>query len=76
MSRHFRDHHQYTGDDVKNLETQFKKSQADYLISTEKDAVKLRQLFNDASLLWSASLEVAEVGKKGRLHEIINQVLR
>ncbi|WP_374001608.1 tetraacyldisaccharide 4'-kinase [Bdellovibrio bacteriovorus] len=76
MSRHFRDHHQYTADDVKNLETQFKKSQADYLISTEKDAVKLRQLFNDASLLWSASLEVAEVGKKGRLHEIINQVLR
>ncbi|UOF02409.1 tetraacyldisaccharide 4'-kinase [Bdellovibrio reynosensis] len=75
-SLHYRDHHQYTESDIKNILTQFKKSQADFLITTEKDAVKLRPLFEDASLLWSAPLEVSELGKKGRLHEIINQVLR
>lgn len=75
-SLHFRDHHQYTTEDAKNILTAFEKSQADYLITTEKDAVKLRQIFSDASVLWSASLEVVEAGKKGRLHEIIRQVLR
>lgn len=75
-STHFRDHHQYTESDVKKIETLFKKSQADYLITTEKDAVKLRPLLSDPSLLWSARLEVTELGKKGRLHEIINQPLR
>ncbi|WP_374028194.1 tetraacyldisaccharide 4'-kinase [Bdellovibrio bacteriovorus] len=76
QSLHFRDHHQYTADDVKNIENAFKKSQADFLVTTGKDAVKLRQLFNDTAILWSTSLEVAESGRKGRLHEIITQVLR
>lgn len=75
QSMHFRDHHQYSEADIKNIENEFRKSGADLLVTTEKDAVKLRHLFKDASLLWSASLEVAEVGKKGRLHEIIGQVL-
>lgn len=73
---HYRDHHQYTAEDVKTIEAAFRKSQADYLVTTAKDAVKLRHLFNDASTLWSASLEVAEAGKKGRLREIIGQILR
>ncbi|WP_413570119.1 tetraacyldisaccharide 4'-kinase [Bdellovibrio sp. HCB117] len=75
-SLHYRDHHQYTAADVARIEDEFRKSKADYLITTEKDAVKLRQLFSDSSLLWSASLEVAEQGKKGRLHELISQILR
>lgn len=75
-SLHFRDHHQYTDHDIKKIEEEFRKSQADYLVTTGKDAVKLRQLMSDPSLLWSASLEVAEHGKKGRLSEIIGQVLR
>lgn len=74
-SLHFRDHHQYTAEDVRTIEAAFKRSRADYLITTAKDAVKLRYLFKDASLLWSASLEVAEAGKKGRLREIIYQIL-
>lgn len=75
-SLHFRDHHQYTAQDVKKITEAFELSGADMLITTGKDAVKLRHLFNDASLLWSTSLDVVESGKKGRLHEIITQVLR
>ncbi|WII72020.1 tetraacyldisaccharide 4'-kinase [Bdellovibrio sp. 22V] len=75
-SMHFRDHHQYSQQDVKNIEEEFRKSQAKYLVTTEKDAVKLRHLMSDPSQLWNASLQVAELGKKGRLSEIIHQVLR
>lgn len=74
-SLHFRDHHQYTSQDVKNIEQEFHKSQADYLVTTEKDSVKLRHLLSDPTLLWTASLEVTEQGKKGRLYEIISHVV-
>lgn len=72
---HFRDHHQYTSQDVKNIEQEFQKSQADYLVTTEKDSVKLRHLLSDPTLLWTASLDVVEQGKKGRLYEIISHVV-
>ncbi len=75
-SMHFRDHHQYTPSDIKNLEDEFAKSHAALLVSTEKDAVKLRALLSHPSQLWTASLEVTELGKKGRLNEIISQILR
>lgn len=75
-SVHYRDHHQYTEADVHHILEEFAKSQADYLITTEKDAVKLRRMMPEKINLWSASLEVVELGKKGRLHEIIGQVLR
>ncbi|MFM6927674.1 MAG: tetraacyldisaccharide 4'-kinase [Bdellovibrio sp.] len=75
-SIHFRDHHQYTDSDVKKIWDEFQKSQADYLITTAKDAVKLRPLMPQNSKLWSSWLEVNEAGKKGRLHEIISKVLR
>ena len=72
----YRDHHQYTDSDVKHIISEFEKSQCDYLITTEKDAVKLRSLMPHPSQLWSATLEVTEIGKKGRLHEIISQLIR
>ncbi|MEN0059477.1 MAG: tetraacyldisaccharide 4'-kinase [Bdellovibrio sp.] len=75
-SRHFRDHHQYTAQEAQELEEEFVRSQADYMVTTEKDAVKLRPLLSDPSRLWTASLEVVERGEKGHLHEIISQVLR
>ncbi len=75
-SLHFRDHHQYSNHDVKTIEEEFRKSQARYLVTTEKDAVKLRHLMSDPAQLWSASLEIAEQGQKGRLSEIIGQTLR
>ncbi|QDK37345.1 tetraacyldisaccharide 4'-kinase [Bdellovibrio sp. NC01] len=72
----FRDHHQYTPADVRNIVAEFEKSGADYLVTTEKDAVKLRPLMAKSPALWSAHLEVSEIGKKGRLDEIIGQILR
>jgi tetraacyldisaccharide 4'-kinase len=75
-SQHYRDHHQYTLADAKKIEEEFKKSGADFLVTTEKDAVKLKSLLNERTPLWGASLEVVEQGQKGRLHEIISQVLR
>lgn len=75
-SLQYRDHHQYTAQDVRLIEEEFKKSHASYMVSTEKDAVKLRSLLSNPSQLWSASLEVTELGKKGRLNEVISQILR
>ncbi|MDG0817535.1 tetraacyldisaccharide 4'-kinase [Bdellovibrio svalbardensis] len=74
-SLHFRDHHQYTENDARQIVEEFEKSQCDYLITTEKDAVKLRPLMPKTPTLWSASLEVAELGKKGRLYEVISEIL-
>ncbi|MGZ3772641.1 MAG: tetraacyldisaccharide 4'-kinase [Pseudobdellovibrionaceae bacterium] len=76
QSLHFNDHHQYSSADVIAVEKAFLASKADYLITTEKDAVKLRHLMSDPAILWSASLEVVEQGKKGRLYEIISHILR
>jgi tetraacyldisaccharide 4''-kinase len=71
---HYRDHHQYTAQDAKNIKEQFHSSQADYLVTTEKDAVKLRTILVDTPL-WVAPLELAELGRKGRLVEKITALL-
>jgi tetraacyldisaccharide 4'-kinase len=73
---HYRDHHPYSDVDVEKMTSEFKKSDSDYLVTTEKDAVKLQSLFPRPEMLWSASLKVTELGHKGRLHEIISQLLR
>lgn len=75
-SMHFRDHHQYTTEEIRQITHEFEKSHCDYLITTEKDAVKLRPLLGDFSSLWNASLEVSELSQKGRLDERIREVLR
>ncbi len=75
-SMHFRDHHQYKLSDAKKIQEEFLTSKADYLITTEKDAIKLRRFMDKEVNLWSASLEIAEQGEKGRLSEIIDQVDR
>ncbi|HWU41964.1 MAG TPA: tetraacyldisaccharide 4'-kinase, partial [Bdellovibrio sp.] len=74
-SLHFRDHHQYSDSDVRHILEEFEKSQSDFLVTTEKDAVKLRPLLPKSAVLWSASLEVFEMSKKGRLNELVRQVL-
>lgn len=74
-SLHYRDHHQYTSEDVRHIQEEFKKSHADYLVATEKDIVKLRGLFANPEILWGAALEVQELSQKGRLHEVIRQII-
>lgn len=75
-SLHYRDHHPYSAADVEKMTAEFKKSDSDYLVTTEKDAVKLQSLFPLPEMLWSATLKVSELGHKGRLYEIISQLLR
>jgi tetraacyldisaccharide 4'-kinase len=73
-SLHYRDHHQYTHEDAQKIWNEFEKSGCDYLVTTSKDAVKLRRLLPEPSKLWSTNLQVTEFGTKGRLHEIISQL--
>ncbi|WP_413561005.1 tetraacyldisaccharide 4'-kinase [Bdellovibrio sp. HCB209] len=73
-SLHYRDHHQYTNEDAQKIWAEFEKSGADVLVTTSKDAVKLRRLLPDPNKLWSTNLQVTEFGTKGRLHEVIGQL--
>jgi tetraacyldisaccharide 4'-kinase len=72
---HLRDHHQYNAQDVKNIKDLYHNSQAQYLVTTEKDAVKLRVLIPSDTPLWVAPLELVEQGRKGRLVEKIISLL-
>jgi tetraacyldisaccharide 4'-kinase len=73
-SLHYRDHHQYSSEDAQKIAAEFEKSGCDYLVTTSKDAVKLRRLLPDPSQLWSTNLQVEEYGNKGRVHEIIGHL--
>lgn len=75
-SLHFRDHHPYTTADIENIVVEYKKSQSEFVVTTEKDAVKLQNLLTRPEMFWAASLQVTELGHKGRLYEIISQLLR
>ncbi|TKJ42500.1 tetraacyldisaccharide 4'-kinase [candidate division LCP-89 bacterium B3_LCP] len=48
---HFSDHHNYKPSDVEKLATVLNRAQADYLVTTEKDAVKLGPLFQALPVL-------------------------
>lgn len=74
-SLYYRDHHQYRAVDIREILADFAKSGAQYLVTTEKDAVKLRSLLPEDSLLWSASLEVVEISRKGLLYEKVRALL-
>ncbi len=75
-SIHYRDHHPYSQQDAESVYEEFKRSKADLLVTTEKDAVKLRSIFPHPEQVWGAVLEIQELGKKGRLNEIISKILR
>lgn len=75
-SKHYRDHHQYTASDVAHLIEIFKDSGADYLVTTSKDAVKLKALWPADQELWVTNLEVTEAGQKGILLEKVNALCR
>lgn len=75
QSERFRDHHRYSGKDVQQIVLDFKKSMADFLITTEKDAVKIKPLLEGQNFFWAALLEVTEVGEKGLLNEKIRSLL-
>lgn len=75
-SLRYRDHHQYTNQDVSDIIKAFKDSGADYILTTEKDRVKLASLIGDSDFFWSVPLSLKEMNQKGRLNEIIRQLYR
>jgi len=65
-SLHYKDHHQYNESDFKKIISTFENSGCDYLVTTEKDIVKLKPLaegLNQGPLIWSVRLEVTELEK-------------
>ncbi|MCL0096050.1 tetraacyldisaccharide 4'-kinase [Thermodesulfovibrionales bacterium] len=48
----FRDHHRYTGGDLRWLKKQFRRLNCDFLVATEKDMVKLRELDTPEDILY------------------------
>ena len=66
---HYRDHHQYSREDILDIREAFKKSGAEMLVTTSKDAVKLVPLWPKDEKLWITNLETAESGQKGVLLE-------
>jgi tetraacyldisaccharide 4'-kinase len=77
-SLHYKDHHQYNENDFKKIISDFESSGCDYLVTTEKDVVKLKPLaegLTQGPQIWSVRLEVSELGKRGRLDELIHQCL-
>lgn len=47
----FRDHHNFTGGDVRRLIEVYRRHNADFILTTEKDAVKLNEFRKELSLL-------------------------
>jgi tetraacyldisaccharide 4'-kinase len=69
----FPDHHVYTNNDVRDILLAFKQSEATHLVTTVKDAVKLRSFPDMASKLWE--LELA-IDVEGDLNELDRQIRR
>ncbi|MDK9699916.1 MAG: tetraacyldisaccharide 4'-kinase [bacterium] len=66
----YRDHHFYTHNDLTALEAQFRSSSAEYLVTTEKDYVKLPAVFR---LLPVAVLRV-DVEPMGEIAPLLSQL--
>ena len=70
----FKDHHDYTQDDVELTQKHLLKSGAEYVVTTEKDMVKLYQLDLSRIEIYSIGIEF-KLSKKAenRLIEIIKK---
>lgn len=72
----YRDHHQYTSEDVKSITQAFERSGADYLLTTQKDAVKLLPLLQDKSKLWVAPLEIDLMNAERGIDAALDKIIR
>ena len=75
-SLHYRDHHPYTHEDIQEILEQFRKSGARYLLTTDKDAVKLQDFIPSEIPLITAPITVQERGSEGKLHEVLSRLLQ
>lgn len=56
-TKNYPDHHQYTLDDVKELKSLMQKHNAKYMITTEKDAVKIKELLDETEEIYALRLK-------------------
>lgn len=68
----FRDHHPYTNE---NLEKVLHFSGSHQLLTTEKDAVKLKALESATSQIWVVPLEIQFNSGENEIHEILAQIV-
>lgn len=69
----FKDHHDYTTEDVARILKEFRGSGAEHLVTTSKDAVKLNRFSELSGMLWEMELSV---DIEGDLHELDRQIDR
>ncbi len=75
----FADHHQFSVSDLKKIQSAFEKHQATYIITTEKDAVRLLQMkeaetmFHERLLYGEIEIEIRE--GKTEFHNMINSMI-
>lgn len=71
----FKDHHPYSVGDVEEILKKWRRAGTPDIITTEKDAVKLRALWPAEVPLWYAPLEVRIQSQEEVFYEILDKVL-
>lgn len=69
------DHHQYSTEDIHQLIDQVKKIQPDMIVCTEKDMIKLLNIWPKEIDLWSLQMSVMPVSDAKVFYEKIDQTL-
>ena len=67
----FPDHHAYTRADVEHIRAQAKRSGVEYILTTEKDAVKLAGFLPEADPFWAIRLKTEMRERKAELEQLI-----
>jgi tetraacyldisaccharide 4'-kinase len=75
----FSDHHWYNDEDVKRVEKAFEKHKADFIITTEKDAVRLQEKFSESFLkrlpIYTAEIRQKFIAGENLLDELLNRTI-
>jgi tetraacyldisaccharide 4'-kinase len=72
----FSDHHVYTPVEAKVLAEEFRKSGADYFVTTDKDGVKLQRSTDLRPILWQMELAIEVEGDINELDQQISRLVR
>ena len=72
----FKDHHHYSAQDVQDLLKQARRHTADMLVTTEKDAVKLREYFGADAPVWVLQIRMERVEDRQRWEPFIREQIK
>ncbi|RMH03793.1 MAG: tetraacyldisaccharide 4'-kinase [Nitrospirae bacterium] len=72
----FPDHHAYTKQDLLMIRRQLQSCQADMVLTTEKDAVKLRRYVDETDPIWAVRIETRILKGQEELETLFNQLDR